>query len=434
MTFSSSSSVVVPAAATGSATPGRRSSAPSVLLLTTAVQALVSMAALMVPVLGPRIVGDLQLPGAVLGYYVALVYLAAVPGSVLGGDAVLRYGPVRVSQASLVLCAGGLLLVASGIWWLGCIGALLIGLGYGPVTPASSHMLALAAPSGHRGLVFSIKQTGVPLGGALAGFVGPRVAEPSGWSMALVVGAIFCVVCAMLAQWWRSPNDDDRQPSHPMGLCVFSEMALLLKTSTPLRTLAIAAFFFSMFQLSLSTYLVTYMHQGFGYSLVMAGFMMSMAQGAGIVGRLVWGYVADHLLRGPRLLLVLGAVMTVGCLAMAALPRDWSQGALLCVVVLVSACALGWNGFFLAEVARQAPPGMASRATGAILSCLFAGVVIGPPFFGSLASATGNYSLAFVVIAIAPLISTLTLFRRARALDPASAPSSSASPSSTPTP
>ena len=185
-----------------------------------------------------------------------------------------------------------------------------------------------------------------------------------------------------------------------------------------------------MFQLSLSTYLVTYMHQGFGYSLVAAGAMMSMAQGAGIVGRLVWGVVADRVLRGPRLLPLLGVVMTLGCLAMAALPRDWPPGALALVVVLVSACALGWNGFFLAEVARQAPDGMAGRATGAILSCLFAGVVVGPPVFGSLASATGSYSLAFAVVAAAPLAATLVLLRCRRALEPA--PASAAHPSSQP--
>lgn len=412
--------------------PRHRSSIASVLFLTTAVQALASMAALMVPVLGPRIIGDLQLPGSVLGYYVALVYLAAVPSSVMGGDAVLRYGPVRVSQACLVLCAVGLTMVGSGVWWLAPLGALLVGMGYGPVTPASSHMLSLAAPARNRGLVFSIKQTGVPMGGALAGFLAPRLAEPMGWPAALAMGGLACVLFASIAQWWRHDNDDARVPSHPLGLRVFVEMTRLLRQSVALRTLAIAAFFFSMFQLSLSTYLVTYMHHGFGYSLVAAGFMMSVAQGAGIVGRLVWGFVADHVMRGPRLLLVLGAVMTLGCLAMAALPRDWSPGALMSVVVLVSACALGWNGFFLAEVTRQSPPGVTGRATGAILSCMFAGVVVGPPIFGSLASATGSFSLAFAVIAIAPLVSTITLLLRRRALEPSSAlPAPSVSRSNT---
>ncbi|HSI59837.1 MAG TPA: MFS transporter [Ideonella sp.] len=410
------------------AVAGHRSSAPSVLFFTTLVQALASMAALMVPVLGPRIADDLQLPGAVLGYYVALVYLAAVPSSVLGGDAVLRYGPVRVSQASLVLCAVGLAMVSSGLWWLASCGALLIGLGYGPVTPASSHMLALAAPASSRGLVFSIKQTGVPLGGAIAGFLAPRMAVSSGWQAALLVGGAACLLCAVASQGWRRANDEDRIASHPMGLCVFVEMARLLRQSVALRTLATAAFLFAMFQLSLGTYLVTFLHQGFAYSLVQAGFMMSMAQGAGIVGRLVWGIVADRLLRGPKLLLVLGAVMTLGCLAMAALPRDWPAGALLGVVVLVSACALGWNGFFLAEVTRQSPPGVTGRATGAILACMFAGVVVGPPIFGSLASATGSYSLAFAVIAIAPLAATLVLLVRRRALAPSLvSPSSTAS-------
>lgn len=420
------------------APPIRRSSAASVLMFTTTVQALASMAALMVPVLGPRIAGELQLDSAALGYYVALVYVAAVPSSVLGGEAVMRYGPVRVSQFSLALCAVGLVMVASGLWWLAPFGALLVGIGYGPVTPASSHMLALAAPVRNRALVFSIKQTGVPLGGALAGLLAPRIAQPMGWQAALLAGALACLLCAALAQGWRRANDADRIEGHSLGVRVFAEMGDLLRNSVALRTLAIAAFFFSMFQLSLSTYLVTYMHQSFGYSLVAAGFLMSMAQGAGIVGRIVWGVVADHLMRGPRLLLALGCVMALGCLAMAGLPAGWTTGALTAVVVLVSACALGWNGFFLAEVTRQSPPGMTGRATGAILSCMFAGVVVGPPIFGSLASATGSYRLAFAVIALAPLAATLILLLGRRALRQAPASSLSlpvpASPPNVPSP
>ncbi|WP_417276298.1 hypothetical protein [Castellaniella sp.] len=46
------------------------------------------------------------------------------------------------------------------------VGALLIGLGYGPITPA--HRMSF---------VFSIKQTGVPLGGVLAGLVVPGLAQ-----------------------------------------------------------------------------------------------------------------------------------------------------------------------------------------------------------------------------------------------------------------
>mgnify|MGYP003347142796 CR=1 FL=1 len=46
--------------------------------------------------------------------------------------------------------------------------ALLLGIGYGPMPPAGSRILAATAPKQHRSLIFSIKQAGAPAGGAIA--------------------------------------------------------------------------------------------------------------------------------------------------------------------------------------------------------------------------------------------------------------------------
>ena len=77
-----------------------------------------------------------------------------------------RFGPIRVSQAGLFLCLAGLAAASSGLLPAVLLGALLLGLGYGPATPASSMILARAAPPHLLALTFSIKQTGVPLGTA----------------------------------------------------------------------------------------------------------------------------------------------------------------------------------------------------------------------------------------------------------------------------
>ncbi|NMG15421.1 Major facilitator superfamily (MFS) protein [Aromatoleum bremense] len=379
-----------------------------VLFLTTVVQSLTSMAALMVPVLAPRMAVDLGLPPATVGYYIALVFLAAIPATVLGGDAVIRFGPIRVSQAGLVICAIGLALLCVGSPWLCLLGALLIGFGYGPVTPASSHMLSLSTPQRNLGLVFSVKQTGVPLGGALAGFFAPMLEASVGWQGALL--AVACLLCCAATQSLRTPHDDDRIRSHTLGLGVFRELARLLARSPSLRTLAFASFCFSTFQLSLTTYLVTYLHETFGYTLVAAGLTMSAAQASGVIGRILWGIAADRWLGSVRMLAALAVAMAAGAAVLAGMPATWGPWPLMAVVCIVSACALGWNGTFLAEVARQAPSGAAGRATGAILSCTFAGVVVGPPLFGIVASLTGGYRLAFAVIAAGPAIAAIALY------------------------
>lgn len=66
------------------------------------------------------------------------------------------------------------------------LASIIIGLGYGAITPASSEVLARTAPPDRMALTFSIKQTGVPGGAALAGAALPALALAVGWRAALL--------------------------------------------------------------------------------------------------------------------------------------------------------------------------------------------------------------------------------------------------------
>lgn len=384
-----------------------------VVTVTTLIQALASMAALSVPVLGPRLSAAFGLPSAAVGYYISLVYVAATLSSMLGGEIAQRHGPVRVSQACLALSAAGLVLIACGNLPAALAGALLIGLGYGPVTPASSQWLSMSTPSKSMGLIFSIKQTGVPLGGAVAGLAVPLLATSFNWHVALVCAALACLAGAIMVQPLRARYDSQRDPVHRIDMTGVVQLWSLLCSRSPLYTLAFASFWLSTFQLSLTTYLVTYLHESFGYTLMAAGATMSAAQVAGVVGRVAWGAIADRWIGSVTMLIVVALGMVLGGAALAALSVPDGSWIPMAVVVVVSAFSLGWNGTFLAEVARQAPPGAAGRATGAILACTFAGVVVGPPVFGAIASWADSYRLAFALVGLGPAIAgTLLVLRR----------------------
>src|SRR5437868_5761612 len=130
------------------------SGAWTALAVTLAIQALVSMAVLAVPAMAPAMADSLNVSPTLIGPYVAVLYVGAMLASLSAGPLVIRYGAIRVSQAGLVVCALGLALVA----WAPSIpgtaaGALLIGAGYGPITPASSHLLAKTTPAHRMSLV-----------------------------------------------------------------------------------------------------------------------------------------------------------------------------------------------------------------------------------------------------------------------------------------
>jgi MFS family permease len=379
-----------------------------ILIATTTVQALVSMAALTPPVFAAVATAEVGLPGSVVGYYTSLVYLGAMVTSLVSGGLVGRFGAMRTSQACLVLSLMGLsglaAMQAGPLVVLAMVGALVMGLGYGPVTPASSHILARTTPPERRGLVFSLKQTGVPIGGMLAGALVPTLVDMIGWRATALSVGLAAVAVALLVQPTRAALDADRDPRKRANIAaVLAPLALIWKHG-PLRLLAIASFTFAAIQLSLASFLVVYLVRRANMSLVDAGLILSVAQGAGIGGRVVWGWVADKWV-GPRaMLLMLGAVM-----AMAAVVTGWFApvmpiALLVPVVAVFGATAIGWNGVFLAEVAHLAPKGRAGEATGGALFITYAGVVCGPSLFGiAVEVLPGDYASAFTVFGVAAL-------------------------------
>src|SRR5688572_20401268 len=145
-------------------TPSRTSFVvPLILML--AVQALTSAASQAIPVLAIDAAASFGVREDRVGFFVSVSYFVSMMAALFGGTYAARYGAIRVSQVSLSLCALGLLIFAIGSAWVLLPAAFVLGLAYGPATPASSQILARVTPARLMNLVFSIKQTGVPLGG-----------------------------------------------------------------------------------------------------------------------------------------------------------------------------------------------------------------------------------------------------------------------------
>lgn len=380
------------------------------LLLTLVIQAMVAMALLSLPVVAPVVAQTLQVSPALVGLYVSVTYAGAMVATLMGGATVARMGAIRVSQWGLVLCALGLILCA--VPWLPSmvLGAVLIGLGYGPITPASSHLLARTTPKHQMSLVFSIKQTGVPLGSMLAGAVVPPLALLGNWQLSLVLVAVVCLLCAWVSQSLRAELDSDRQSDSVIRWGNLIEPIRLVLAHRALLIMAFCSFLFSMVQLSLTTYLVTFLHDDLTYGLVAAGLALSVTQLGGMGGRVVWGFVADRWLGARRMLVLLASMMTLGALASAFLTIDTPQAVVIVILVGFGSSAIGWNGVYLAEVARRAPPGMASMATGGTLAFTFLGVVVGPPLFGALSGLFGTYRAGFVGLMVMASVSGTVLY------------------------
>lgn len=375
------------------------------LVATTAIQALASMAIFSPPVFAPAAHGDVGLPASWVGMVTALIFGSATFGALFSGGIIARVGALRMSQYSLVLCAAGISLLATGYAWTIVLGAIVMGVGYGPVTPSSSAILAERTPERIRNLVFSLKQTGVPIGGALAGAIVPLLILAFGWKAGAVAVGLACAAMAVAIQPYRSSVDrgvHGARPSHSAGML---EPLRLVLGHPRLREMGFASAAFSGSQACLSTFLVVYLTQRNGFSLQGAGAALSTAMTAGILGRIGWGIIADNGGRPRTLLGLIGVGMSFAAALTAAFTPAWPLAAIFVVAFAYGLTATGWNGIYLSEVARIAPPGKAAAATGASLAMTYAGVVLLPMLFWAIVAISDSYAAAYVTVG------ALTLWR-----------------------
>ena len=374
------------------------------LAATLAVQTLVALAVYSAPVMAPVAARALGVPPSAIGYFVAVVYLGSMLGTVTSGGWVARFGPIRVSQCALALSCVGLALGASAWLPLVLAGAVVIGMGYGPATPASSHILLRASPPGMVALTFSIKQTGVPLGGAIAGLAVPAMILALGWRGATLAIGFACLAVAFAIEPVRARYDRDLNVRVPISLrAMLAPVALVLATPR-LRDMALTSFVYGGVQITLVSYLVTFLTDSFAMSLVVAGLVMAASQVASVAGRIAWGVVADRLLRRRTMLGLLGLGMGLSGLATLAAGPSWPTWLLFAYAAAFGATAVGWNGVYLAEVAHLAPQGQISAATGGCLFFTFLGVVVAPPLFHLVLNASGSYADAYAVFGAASMV------------------------------
>ncbi len=365
------------------------------LIVTMAIQALVSLVVFTPPVLAPVAQTEIGLPASAVGIVTALIYFAATFTAVSAGNLINYFGAMRASQLSLVLAAAGIAIIATANPWLVALGALVVGTGYGVVTPSSSAILADRTPGNMRAFIFSLKQTGVPIGGALAGAAIPVLIVGFGWKEAALFAAVSCVLLALAVQPYRAGVDLAPHSPRPAAPVHLLEPLKLVMAHPRLRELALASFSYSGMQMCMGSFLVVFLTERVGLTVSSAGAALSMAMIAGAVGRIAWGIIADNGMSSRTILGGLGVIMALAAFVTASMAPTWPYILVLVVSFVYGASAIGWNGVFLAEVVHIAPQGTAGSATGASLAITYAGVVFFPTMFWAIVHFSGSYAAAF---------------------------------------
>jgi sugar phosphate permease len=259
--------------------------------------------------------------------------------------------------------------------------------------------------------VFSLKQSGAPLGGLIAGLLVPAMVVAVGWQGAICVSVAIALSAVIAIQPLRARLDDDRDPTAPLAFASPWHALRQLLRQIPLRRLTLVAFFLASIQAILMTFLMIILVQEVGLQFQLAGAVFATSQAAGVVLRIIMGWIADRALGAKPTLVALGIGSSLAFVMLTQLGPESPVALAVGLSIAVGALSFGWNGVFLAEVVRLAGPDDVGTATGGSLFFIYAGVVLGPIVMSGLITLSGGFTLPIVAIASLTTLASLNLLR-----------------------
>jgi len=332
--------------------------------------------------LAPFFASSYALSHASLGIAFAALSAGSAAFTAISGVLVDRLGERR-----MVLWSGlfiGACTVLAGAWrnylWLTlCLAA--VGVGYAASTPAGGRAILLWFERG-RGMAMGIRQTGVPVGGALGAVILPIVAVHAGYRAALAVGGAIGALSAVLAYvQYREPEGKTLEALHTRE--IFAGMlALAVQPRVILVNLTGAALVSTQYA-AISFLALFFISRGEG--IAFAATALAVFQVAAAVARLFWGALSDRFFGGERIRLIalLCAFCALALLALSLLPHRAAPALALLAAALAGASCGGWNGLFAALQAEIGGVAAAGSAIGLGLTYLFGTGIVAAPLFGA---------------------------------------------------
>lgn len=286
------------------------------------------------------------------------------------------------------------------------IGGFFLGIG-GTVFAVGVPYVNNWYPPEKRGTAIGI--FGVGMGGtAISALTTVHLVKAGGSSFPFIICAIALAIYAVVA--WLLLRDAPNR-TVPEG-SLASRLGKTVKLSTTWQACALYATLFGGY-VAFSVYLPTYLQVD--YSLTasdasnrMAGFVI-----LAVIMRPVGGFLSDKM--GPIFVLTACLVFTIlGALGQATGPELMPLGT-ICFLVMAAALGAG-SGATFALVAKVAPQNMVGSVTGVVGAAGGLGGFVPPLLMGAIYSATGSYSIGFILLAVVAGLVLLFLVTKIRAV------------------
>ena len=330
----------------------------------------------------------------------SLSYTATMVGFALGnvvvGRLIDRLGFVRPAFVAVLLLSAGFALAAFAPTFtvVTLAQALLIGLGasvsFGPLIADTSLWFER-----HRGLAITLVASGNYVAGALWPIAIRWALAYVGWRWTYLGIALVCFVgmnLLLLALRGRpGPAGAEREAETPAtGAPAFGRSRIDVPPAVLLPLLCLAGIGCCVAMSTPQVHLVAYASD-LGYGIGNGANMLSLMLGAGIISRVLSGYVADRI-GGVRTLLI-GSLLQ-GLSLMLFIPLT-SLPALYAVSLIFGLAQGGIVPCYAIIIRENMPAAEAGRGVGIVIMATIGGMALGGWLSGFIHDQTGSYAAAF---------------------------------------
>ncbi|MEZ5872260.1 MAG: MFS transporter [Nitratireductor sp.] len=346
----------------------------------------------------------------------SMAYTAVMAGFAAGnlvlGRLVDRYGiaPVLAGSALLLSASFGLGSTTNSIWLFAALqfsAGFATAAGFGPLIADVSHWF-----SRRRGIAVAAAAAGNYLAGALWPQALKGIISEQGWRAAFIFIAVVCLVGILplaFALRRRAPQEVAPAP----GSISFGTRSINVSPAM-LQALLVAAGVGCCVAMSMPQVHIVAYCSDLGYGVTAGAQMLSTMLAAGIVSRLITGFIADYI-GGIRTLLI-GSVLQ--CMALFLyIPFDGLAS--LYIVSFVFGLSQGGIVPSYAIIVREYLPAReAGQRVGIVVTATVVGMALGGWMSGWIYDLTGSYQAAFLngiawnVMNIAVMLFLLTRTQR----------------------
>jgi len=355
--------------------------------VTAATMATATFPIIVVSVLAAQLIHDFDISRAQVGFLVTATGLVGALASPLFGRVTDRLGSVRSVIGTLI--AGGLTTIAlasAPSYSILVLAAILTGFPNGWGNPSTNALIVDNVPSGSRGVITGIKQSGVQIGTFLGGVLLPVFTGWWSWRVAVLVFLAMPVAGLIGMLGRRDSEHRQKRARHADGVLPIS-----------VRWVAVYGFVSGLASSSIISFVPLFAHEDLKWSEEAAGTMIALMGLTGIVARVIWPRLSERTLGHGRTLRILAMLSVLSAALLALSSVDLVGGwALPLAVLFLGSGAVAWNAVGMLAVMDFSPEGLVGKGTGVVLFGFLLGLAIGPPLMGFSVDSLGTYTPGWI--------------------------------------